>query len=156
MGYVKKGEQFTAAPAPSSMYLSRLESLGDSVDKKHLRYAYVSQMTAGSNTTPVQAEGDRGLVVNVGPSLASHPADRGLLPVYSEGLSTEVALWDSASWAQPVPVDVRYSLVLDGSGYMQFRLTTSNDVALTGYTLGVVTSTTEVIEGRAATTRRPT
>lgn len=156
MGYVKKEEQFTAAPAPSSMYLSRLESLGDSVDKKHLRYAYVSQMTAGSNTTPVQAEGDRGLVVNVGPSLASQPADRGLLPVYSEGLSTEVALWDSAAWAQPVPVDVRYSLVLDGSGYMQFRLTTSNDVALTGYTLGVVTSTTEVIEGRAATTRRPT
>jgi len=138
------------------VYLSRLEALNDSADKKHLRYVYVKQMTTGSNTTAIQAEGDRGLVVNVGPALASQPADRELLPVYQSGIGAEVASWDDAKWSQPVPVDVRYSLVLDGSGYMQFRMTTDNDITLTGYTLGVVTSTTEVIEGRAATTRRPT
>lgn len=156
MGYEKKGEQFFNATAPSSVYLSRLEALNDSVDKKHLRYVYIKQMTTGSNTTAVQAEGDRGLVVNVGPALASQPADRDLLPVYNSGISTEGATWDGVNWTQPIPVDVRYSVVLDGSGYMQFRMTTANDMTLTGYTLGVVTSTTEVIEGRAATTRRPT
>jgi hypothetical protein len=156
MGYTKKGEQFVSADPPDSVYLSRLEALNDSADKKHLRYVYVKQMTTGSNTTAIQAEGDRGLVVNVGPALASQPADRELLPVYQSGIGAEVASWDDAKWSQPVPVDVRYSLVLDGSGYMQFRMTTDNDITLTGYTLGVVTSTTEVIEGRAATTRRPT
>ena len=113
-------------------------------------------MTTGSNLSAVQAEADRGLVVNVGPSLASQPADRSLLPTFTSGLSTEVGVWDSSTWAQPVPIDVRYSVVLDGAGYVQFRLSTTNDIVMTGYTLGVVASSTEVIEGRAATTRRPT
>lgn len=156
MGYTKKGENFVPGGVPTSVYLSRLEDMGDSVDKKHLRYVYVNQMTAGSNTTPVQAEADRGLVVNVGPALASQPADRALLPVFGSGLENESGVWDTSTWAQPVPIDVRYSLVLDGAGYTQFRLSTTNDLVLTGYTLGVVGSTTEVIEGRAATTRRPT
>jgi hypothetical protein len=156
MGHIKSGEQFIGAAPPTSLYLSRLESLGDSVDKKHLRYVYVNQMTAGSNTTAIQAEGDRGLVVNAGTALASQPADRSLLTTFTTGISNETGLWDSAQWVQPVPTDVRYSVVLNGSGYVQFRLSTANDIALTGYTLGVLASATEVIEGRAANTRRPT
>ena len=156
MGYLKAGESFVPAAPPPSVYLSRLEPMGDSVDKKHLRYVYVHQMTTGSNLSAVQAEADRGLVVNVGPSLASQPADRALLPTFTSGLSTEAGVWDSSTWAQPVPIDVRYSVVLDGAGYVQFRLSTTNDIVMTGYTLGVVASSTEVIEGRAATTRRPT
>ena len=156
MGYLKAGENFVNAEAPNSIYLSRLEDMGESVDKKHLRYVYVNQMTTGSNATPVQAEADRGMLVNTGPSLASQPADRPLLPTYTSGLSSEAAVWDTSNWVQPIPTDVRYSLVLDGAGYVQFRLSTTNDIVMTGYTLGVVASATEVIEGRAATTRRPT
>lgn len=156
MGYLKAGENFVPAGAPTSLYLSRLESLNDSIDKKHLRYVYVNQMSSGSNTTPIQAEADRGAVINVGPSLASQPADRALLPTYTSGLSDEVATWDSSVWTNPLPIDVRYSLVLDGASYMQWRMSTSNDLVLTGYDIGVVLSSTEVIEGRSATTRRPT
>ena len=156
MGYTKSGEVFIPGGVPTSVYLSRLEAMGDSVDKKHLRYVYLNQMTTGSNTATVQAEADRGLVVNVGASLASQPADRALLPVFTAGLEDEAGVWDTTAWAQPVPVDVRYSLVLDGAGYTQFRLSTTNDMVLTGYTIGMVGSTTEVIEGRAPTTRRPT
>lgn len=156
MGYQKAGENFVASEAPTSVYLSRLESMGSSVDKKHLRYVYVNQMTSGSNTTVVQGEADRGLFINPGSALASQPADRELLPTFTSGLSNEAAVWDSSTYVQPVPTDVRYSIVLDGAGYVQFRLSTTNDIVMTGYTLGVVASATEVIEGRAAATRRPT
>ena len=156
MGYQKVGENFVPSSAATSVYLSRLESLKDSVDKKHLRYVYVSQMSSGSNTTPLQAEADRGAVVNVGPSLASQPADRALQPVYTSGISTETATWGSTSWVAPLPVDVRYSLVLDGASYMQWRMSTSNDLVMFGYGIGVVLSETEVIEGRSSATKRAT
>lgn len=154
MGYTKIGDAFVSSPPPTSVYLSRLESMRDAADKKHLRYVYVSQMTTGSNSTPVQAEADRGAVVNLGPSLVSQPADRALQPTYTEGVATEAAVWGTAKWATPLPVDVRYSVVLDGASYMQFRLSTPNDIVMTGYALGVVTSPTKVIEGRTPTVRR--
>tara|TARA_R110000850_G_scaffold178053_4_gene303978 strand:- start:99 stop:1682 length:1584 start_codon:yes stop_codon:yes gene_type:complete len=154
MGYEKKGDVFVDSPPPSSVYLSKLESLQDPANKKHLRYVHLLAMVTGSNTQAVTAEADRGALVNTAAALTTQPSDRNLQPTFSFGISNEQGVWDTAIWQNPLPVDIRYSVVLDGAGYMQFRLSTVNDMVLTGYTLGIVQSRTEVIEGRGPTTRR--
>ena len=154
MGYEKPGEEFIPADPPTSVYLSRLEAAGDPGDKKHPRYVTLHTMNTGSFETPLTFEADRGAVTNTTAALTTQSPDRALQPTYTSGIDGEQAVWGTSTWQLPLPTDPRYSGVLDGSSYVQFRLSTTNDILLTGYTLGIVTSATRVIEGRGTVTRR--
>lgn len=139
--------------APTSIYQSAWHHWGDFAAKKKVLYLTLLVPAMGDQEITVQWAKDQKLSWTDAPTYKLQPADSEDLAAYGDSLlptaTTEAAgVYDTATWQFRGLIPVRYAVSIESCSTFSWRLVTTEDIILLGYTLTWDSSGTQVIEGK--------
>ena len=101
--------------------------------------------TSGNNTISLSYFKDYKFTGLVTPTMKLQPADQADLDVYN------TAVLGSATWERPMVAELRFPIADGACSDFQFQISTTNDVALVGYSIEYqVTGTKTITAKRSA------
>lgn len=141
-GYIVSGDTQSNAPPPTAIYKSKWHDMKNAPLKKYVKYVYLHVVTQGDNTIPITyyMDFDYTGITSSGEKMQrpDHP-DQG---VY------DTAIFDSSVWEEGMVSTIRYPVAQKASSYFSFKVETTNDIVLVGYSIEFSTDGTSTIKGK--------
>ena len=142
-GYVVTGgDTYTDAAPPTAIYKSKWHDMKSAPTKKFVKYVYLHVVTKGDNTIPITYYMDfdyNGTTSSGEKMQRPDHADQG---VY------DLAAFDTSVWEEGMISTIRYPVAQKGSSYFGFKVETTNDIVLVGYTIEFSVDGTSTIRGK--------
>jgi len=145
MGGSVTGEQapvYTPGPAPTSVYRSAWNDLGDPRLQKQVNYVVVWVLTTGDPLITVRHYKDFQLTFVTERTFKAQPPDAPAMPVFDTAI-----LNSGATYQQERLVPIRVSIAQQSCAWFAFEISTQEDLILVGYEIEYVSKGTKTIMG---------
>lgn len=127
---------------PVSVYQSPWLDYGAPQKKKHVKYVYLYVMTAGDNAIPITYYTDFDYTGKTSAAVKIQRADHVDQNVYGK------ATWDASVWENPMFTCLRYPIAQGACSHFSFKIETSQDLVLLGYSVELAATNTSTVKGK--------
>lgn len=127
---------------PTSVYQSPWLDYGAPQKKKHVKYVYLYVMTAGDNAIPITYYTDFDYTGKTSAAVKIQRADHVDQNVYGK------ATWDASVWENPMFTCLRYPIAQGACSHFSFKIETSQDLVLLGYSVELAATNTSTVKGK--------
>ena len=127
---------------PTSIYQSPWIDYGAPQKKKHVKYVYLYVMTAGDNAIPITYYTDFDYTGKTSAAVKIQRADHVDQNVYGK------ATWDTSVWENPMFTCLRYPIAQGSCSHFSFKIETSQDLVLLGYSVELAATNTSTVKGK--------
>lgn len=142
LGTTGDGDVIVDASPPLSIYQSAWQTWGDVSIKKKVIYVLLLVPALGDVKVGVEWAKDNQENWTYAPTYRLQPPDAPDVPVWGK------ATWDNAKWGERGLIAVKYAVAIESCSSFAWRIQTSSDVILVGYSLSTTANGTRVIEGK--------
>jgi len=142
LGYTAPVETAIPKAPPISIYQSSWLDYGAPQKKKHVKYVYLYVMTSGDNAIPMTYYTDFNYTGKTSAPVKMQRADHADQNVYGK------ATWDSSVWENPMFTTLRYPIAQGSCSHFSFKVETTEDMVLLGYSVELAANNTSTIKGK--------